>query len=528
MNRLSRCLICGILTAAILCRSVLPVFAEPLAPDTPDAVPAMEKLCTQAESMLLDVYSGIYNLRAGALKTAPEQTFRLAAEKPLLNLLGLTGSTALKADMSWLKSLSLDFAAMGGAKEPYLRGSFFLNDSKITDVEMDIFQEGSYIQFPEISASDAATFGREISMALSLAARYTEFLPSPEEAGRILERTGFPVGDFHPETEEKVTLRTDYLYYDVEEDCIAYTGYFSGSTVAAWLDDLKTSISEDETVRSRMAGLMMDPMGSMLLGIRNAYDEDVSEQEAEAGTMEMLSSMEAWLDEIGEPFRGGAKARFTCYVNETGEPRGFIFSIEEDENTLPVLECRFPQDDKALGIWLSTGDPQSSPFTVIGRVDKGSGHGDIQLMLPSRMYLLQTENFSAGGGTLKGTLQVELGQFYGSLTGVLYGFSLMMDLEKCSLMIADASGTYLTLLPESNVLLDMDKLRSERDLTDPAINVRINYPWIFSENYTHSYRREQIPNVALLANRLIEAGMPQDVFSGMDQDMLEEALSFLF
>ncbi|MCR5161492.1 MAG: hypothetical protein K6C06_06950, partial [Lachnospiraceae bacterium] len=428
MNRLSRCLICGILTAAVLCRSVLPVFAETLDPDTSDAVPAMEKLCSQAESMFFDVYNGIYNLRAGVLEEAPEQTFRLTAEKPLINLLGLAGGTALKADMSWLKSLTLDFAAMGGGKEPYLRGSFFLNDAKITDVEMDIFQEGSYILFPEIIGSDAATFGREISMALSLAARYTEFLPSPEAVKRILDRTDFPVGDFHPETEEKMSLRTDSLYYDVEEDCTAYTGYFTGGAIAAWLDDLKTAISEDEMVRSRMAGLLMDPMGSMLLGIRNAYDEDVSVQEAETGTMEMISAMEEWFDEIGEPFRAGAKALFTCYVNENGDPRGFVFSIEEDESTLPVLECRLPQNEKALGIWISSVDPQGSSFTVIGRVDRGSGHGDIQLMLPSRMYLLQTENFSAGGGTLKGTLQMELGQFFGYLNGVLYGFRLMMDL----------------------------------------------------------------------------------------------------
>lgn len=194
----------------------------------------MEKLCSQAESMFFDVYSGIYNLRAGVLEAAPEQTFRLTAEKPLINLLGLAGGTALKADMSWLKNLTLDFAAMGGGKEPYLRGSFFLNDSKITDVEMDIFQEGSYILFPEIIGSDAATFGREISMALSLAARYTEFLPSPEAVKRILDRTDFPVGDFHPETEEKMSLRTDSLYYDVEEDCTAYTGYFTGGAIAAW------------------------------------------------------------------------------------------------------------------------------------------------------------------------------------------------------------------------------------------------------------------------------------------------------
>lgn len=273
------------------------------------------------------------------------------------------------ADMSWLQSLSLDSNISVKDGIDAIASSVLLNDTHLCDLNLfiDFANMAEYIQIPELSesyiqapiTSDSEEEQQFLSSYLNTMSDFSALLPDSASVSTLLDRYGNMIIE---NIEEGASVDETVSVDGISENCTAYEGIISQTSVLSIAEAILTSAKDDPELKSIYEQWAV-------------VAKDTSYEDFQASIEGLLQELPS-TDETDEATDSTVFAT-KVWTNADGKIVGRQFNLVEDIDSTPVFTWKAPSDGTNSALLLEVAaDGSSITLTGSGQTTDNLLNGD--------------------------------------------------------------------------------------------------------------------------------------------------------
>ena len=322
-------------------------------------------------------------------------------------------------DLTWMKSLDLNYVVDDGDKVKGMQVGISLNDKKILDSNTvyNANDKVLYVQIPELAKEyleiNLEEYSEEISQYVDIFSRMKEAVPESEDVKKLVSKYVKVIVDEIDDDKIEKTKKAELECEGVSETCTKYSVTLKEKDLKKIIKAVCKQISNDKDLKN------------IYVKFAKMFDEN-GEEEYDS----LLESLDEYVEEIDE-YGIEVTIKLDLYVDGIGNVKGIECEIKPEDESKVVLKMAAAKNKKEMGYELSvkTEDGKVS-LAGSGKIKGSKLNGDLVMKVQNqKLFTVEIENYdlnAKANGNLKGTFKIKPSKSVGE---IFYSSSFSSDQE---------------------------------------------------------------------------------------------------